>query len=90
MGNDLGTITAHATMAAAVEILRQRQVDPMHGVDIDALCVALRREAKVALGVILENAPGAIGLGEMWCRELVKVESVAAARRAVESLGVSA
>lgn len=84
----LGTVTARATMTAAVEILRIRQIDPLaSGYDMNALILTLREETKAALDSILSQAKEVgTGMSPLLAETLVKVEAVSAAKRTIERL----
>ena len=85
MGNNntnLGTVIADTTLKAAAETIRATGRDPM-GVDVDALMVACRREAKVALNAIMSDGKALIDGGRAsWLNTLLITECTAAGQRA--------
>lgn len=84
--DNLGSAIAQATMVAAAEILKAQNV-PTESVDLDALCAALRTEAKVAADAILTDGKALLDGGRApWLSELFKAETVSAARRAVAAV----
>lgn len=84
---NLGTVLAEATMRASVEILRTRGL-ATSDLDIDALCVHLRRETKNAITKILAEGEEMIdaNVGEAWLKKRVSVECCLAASRAIDAL----
>lgn len=83
--DNLGSAIAQATMIAASEILHA--ASKADSVNLDALCAALRVEAKAAADVILTDGKALLDAGRApYLSELFKVETVSAARRAVEAV----
>lgn len=83
--DNLGTAIAEATMVAAIEILHS--LGKTDSVDLDALIVELRIEAKVASSAILADGKALLAAGRSpWLGEMFKAETVAAARRAVATV----
>ena len=84
--NNFGTVVANGCMVAAVELLRAQGRD-MKSVDLDALVIALKSEAKVALTTILDDGKVLLDAHRSaWLETLVRTECVEAAKRAVASL----
>jgi hypothetical protein len=83
---NLGTAIADATMRAAAETIRATGRDPM-SVDVDALMVACRREAKAALRTVLDDGKALLDGGRSsWLSTLMATECSAAGRRAAQDV----
>jgi hypothetical protein len=83
--SDLGSVIADATMRAAANILERRGA--LKTVDVDALCVALRKYTLAALDRVLDQGKALLDGGQAgWIEQLVRVECVDAARLAVEEV----
>jgi hypothetical protein len=78
---------ADAVIIATSEALRVHGIDPLKDLPIDDLCIACRREAKVAVAEILVQGKvlSTSGFGG-WTATLCQIECAAAGRRAAESL----
>jgi len=83
---NLGSVVAEGTMQAAADMLHKRGLR-VADIDVDALVVSLRTEAKAALGRILDDGKALLDAGRgAWVDTLVKTECLDAARRAVAAV----
>lgn len=77
------TTIANAVMVAAADIIQARGLT----VDLDALVVAMRAEAKAVVLTVLDDGKALVDSGRAgWLDALVRTECTAAARRAVGSV----
>lgn len=82
---NLGTVIANATMQHAANILRE-QCKSSNDYDMDVLIDALRTEAKAALGRVMDQGKALLETGNAgWLRKMVEVETLVAAKAAVEA-----